>query len=277
MRTSCSGAGTVSFTQKIGVERLRDYSCREYPGWNMSIPDVLRARVFLKELSAFEGSGRFPNFTIVYLPQDHTSGTKPEMPTPAAHVADNDLALGRIVEGLSRSRFWPKTCVFVVEDDPQAGFDHVDGHRSVCFVISPYTKRGVVVSDFYNQTSVLHTMARMLRLSPMNQMDALAPLMTTCFQDTPDFTPYTARPANIPLDQLNPPEEALAGPARHWAAQSLAQNFDEVDAGDEDTLNRILWFAMKGSGAPYPAHLAGAHGKGLAALKLVHGGGEEEE
>jgi len=269
--------GAVSFKQKIGLERLRDFSCREYPGWNMAIPDVLRASVFLKELAAYEENGRFPNFSIVYLPQDHTSGTKPGMPTPAAHVADNDLALGRIVEGLSQSRFWSKTCIFVVEDDPQAGFDHVDGHRSLCFVVSPYSRRGAVVSDFYNQTSVLHTMARILGLPPMNQMDALAPLMTTCFQDAPDTTPYRARPATVPLDALNPPEEALAGPARRWAKESMAQNFAEVDGGDEDTLNRILWHAMKGMGAPYPAHLAGAHGTGLAALKLVYGGAEEEE
>src|SRR5690606_27439176 len=124
---------------------LTRYSCLDYPGWHMAIPDVLRADVFLKELAGFEKGGGLPNFTIVYLPQDHGSGTSPGFPTPRAHVADNDLALGRIVEGITRSRFWPKTCIFVVEDDPQDGFDHVDGHRSLCLVVSPYTRRGAVV------------------------------------------------------------------------------------------------------------------------------------
>src|SRR5207248_10742079 len=134
--------------------------------------------------------GNWPNLTIVYLPNDHTSGTTPGLPTPRAQVADNDLALGRVVEAISHSRFWPKTCIFVIEDDPQDGFDHVDGHRSLCLVISPYTHRGKVISRFYNQTSVLHTMERILGLPPMNQMDALAPLMTECFMDRPDLTPY---------------------------------------------------------------------------------------
>src|ERR1044071_6951327 len=110
-----------------------------------------------------------PNVNIITLNNDHTNGTRPGSPTPRAQVADNDLALGRVVEGLSKSKFWPKTCIFVIEDDPQDGFDHVDGHRSPCLVVSPYTKRGAVIHDFYNQTSVLHTMQRILGLSAMNQ------------------------------------------------------------------------------------------------------------
>jgi YVTN family beta-propeller protein len=156
------GTRRIRFTQNIGIENLRRYSCREYPGWNMRIPDVLRAEVFLRELKEFERKDYFPNLVIIYLPQDHTSGTQPGMPTPRAHVADNDLALGRIVEAISKSKFWAKTCIFVIEDDPQDGFDHVDGHRSLCLVISPYTKRGAVVSEFYNQSSVLHTICRIL-------------------------------------------------------------------------------------------------------------------
>ena len=132
-------AGAIRFTQTIGVEPLRKYTCPDFPGWNMRIPDVLRADRFLDELADFEESGDFPDLVIIYLPEDHGSGTTPDLPTPAAHMADNDLAVGRIVEGLSKSRYWPTTCVFVIEDDPQNGFDHVDGHRSICLVASPYT------------------------------------------------------------------------------------------------------------------------------------------
>ncbi|MEI6431912.1 MAG: bifunctional YncE family protein/alkaline phosphatase family protein, partial [bacterium] len=170
--------GKITFTHKIGIERLKKHSSPDAPGWNMDIPDVVRADVFLRDLKKWEKSGELPNLTILYLPNDHTTGTTPGDPTPQAYLADNDLALGRVVEGVTRSRFWKDACIFVVEDDPQAGFDHVDGHRSLCLVISPYTRRGVVISDFYNQTSVLHTIGRILGVSAMNQQDAAAPLMT---------------------------------------------------------------------------------------------------
>ncbi|MGQ9879802.1 MAG: alkaline phosphatase family protein [Armatimonadota bacterium] len=261
--------GRIRFTQNIGVENLRRYSCREYPGWNMRIPDVLRADVFLKELREFERKNFFPNLVIIYLPQDHTSGTQPGMPTPRAHVADNDLALGRIVEGISRSKFWAKTCIFVVEDDPQDGFDHVDGHRSVCLVISPYTRRGAVVSEFYNQTSVLHTIARILGFPPMNQMTAMAPVMTACFTDEPDFTPYTALPNRVPLDELNPPLSSLNRQEQYWALRSICLPLEKPDQCDEDLLNRILWHAVRGVAVPYPQEYAGAHGKGLAVRGLI--------
>jgi len=263
------GTRRIRFTQNIGIENLRRYSCREYPGWNMRIPDVLRAEVFLRELKEFERKDYFPNLVIIYLPQDHTSGTQPGMPTPRAHVADNDLALGRIVEAISKSKFWAKTCIFVIEDDPQDGFDHVDGHRSLCLVISPYTKRGAVVSEFYNQSSVLHTICRILGVPPLNQMVALAPVMTTCFTDKPDFTPYTALPNRVPLDELNPPLSSLTPQQRHWAEASLRLPLEKPDLAEEDLLNRILWHAVRGVDAPYPSEFAGAHGKGLAARGLV--------
>ncbi len=261
--------GKITFTHDMQIETLRRYSCPRSPGWQMRIPDAIRADVFLEEFTGYEQRGDWPNLVIVFLPSDHTSGTRPGSPTPRAHVADNDLAVGRIVERISHSRFWPKTCIFVIEDDPQNGFDHVDGHRSICLVASPYTKRGVVVSRFYNQTSVLHTISRMFNLPPMNQMVALAPLMTECFTSTPDFRPYRCRPNQIPLDEMNRSGAALQGDELHWARRSMEQRFDEVDCADEDTLNRIIWHSVKGASAPYPAHLAGAHGKGLRALGLV--------
>lgn len=261
--------GRIRFTPNIGIENLRRYSCRDYPGWNMRIPDVLRAEVFLRELKEFERRDFFPNLVIIYLPQDHTSGTQPGMPTPRAHVADNDLALGRIVEGISKSKFWAKTCIFVVEDDPQDGFDHVDGHRSVCLVISPYTRREAVVSEFYNQTSVLHTIARILGFPPMNQMTVMAPVMTACFTDTPNFTPFTALPNRVPIDELHLPLESLNRQEQYWALRSIRLPLERPDRCDEDLLNRILWHAVRGADVPYPEEYAGAHGKGLAAKGLA--------
>ncbi len=262
------GAGRVRFKQNIGVERLRRYSCPDYPGWNMSIPDVLRAGVFLDELVRFEQEGFFPSLVIIYLPNDHTSGTAAGQPTPRALVADNDLALGRVIEGLSRSRFWPKLCIFVIEDDPQDGFDHVDGHRSLCLVVSPYTKRRAVVHEFYNQTAVLHTIERILGVQAQHQLYAVAPLLSTCFTEQPDYTPYTCRPAQVPLAELNPPAASLSEPARTWALQSAALPLEHPDGADEDTLNRILWHAARGAHTPYPVEWAGAHGRGLPALNL---------
>ncbi len=272
-----SGAGAITFTHNIGIENLRRFSSPDCPGWNMRIPDVLRADVFLNEFKEFERTGHFPNLVVIYLPQDHGSGTKPEYPTPRAHVADNDLGVGRIVDAISHSRFWDKTCIYINEDDPQDGFDHVDGHRSLCLVVSPYTKRGKVLSEFYNQTSVLHTMALQLGMPPMNQMDAASPVMRECFTKRADFTPYVAMPSNIPLDEMNPDLEALNEKERHWAELSLAQNFEQFDRADEDTLNRIIWHSVKGVDTPYPAHFAGAHGSGLRERGLVLTGDEDDD
>ena len=261
------------FGQEIGIARLRSYSCRDYPGWSMAIPDVLRMDRFLEEFRRFEQTGDLPNLVLIYLPQDHTSGTTPGWPTPRAHVADNDLAIGRLVEAVSHSRFWPKTVLFINEDDPQNGFDHVDGHRSICLVISPYTKRSAVVSEFYNQTSVLHTIARIFGVPPLNQQDASAPLMSACFTDRPDLTPYRALTPSVPLDELNPPLSSLEGPARYWAEMSASVPMHRrglKTVQHEQDLNRVIWYAMKGYDTPYPEELSGAHGNGLGSLRLIH-------
>ena len=256
---------TLSNQPDPGIDTLAAYSCPQYPGFEIEIPDILRARAFLDELHAAEKKGRWPNLMILCLPDDHTGGG---YVTARAQVADNDLAVGRIVDGISRSKFWPKTCIFVNEDDPQDGFDHVDGHRSLCLVASPYTKRGKVVSHFYNQASVLHTIELMLGVPPMNQMDALAPAMYDCFTNAPDFSPYTVAPNQIPLTESPKPIAQLHGKELYWAKQLAAMRFDAPDLNDDDTLNRILWHSVKGVDAPYPAAFAGAHGKGLRALGL---------
>jgi YVTN family beta-propeller protein len=261
----------IKFEHKLGIAPLWERTCQDFPGWNMNITDQQRVDVFIRELKTAEKKGEWANLTMLYLPQDHASGTTPGMPTPSAHIADNDLALGRAVEAISQSRFWPKTVIFVVEDDPQDGWDHVDGHRSISLVISPYTKRNAVVSKFYNQTSVVHTIEQILGLPPMNQQDALAPLMTDCFTETPDFTPFKALPVTIPLDQLNPPKEKLSKKERELAEISERQNFEKPDRVNDDEMNRVLWHAMKGVDVPYPAEWAGAHGRGFKELKLKHG------
>jgi hypothetical protein len=215
---------------------------------------VFRAAQFTRELKQFEQSGDFPNLSIICLPNDHTSGTKSGCPTPAAMAADNDLAFGQIVEAISQSRFWQDTCIFAIEDDPQAGWDHVSGYRTTCYVASPYTLRAAVVGTQYNQTSVLRTMELMLGLPPMNQMDATATPMTACFTDTRDLTPFTALTNNIPLDQMNPSPKSISDPLlRKQAYASARLSLAEADKCPEGTLNRILWHALKGSQTPYPA------------------------
>jgi YVTN family beta-propeller protein len=254
----------LTYVPSSPVEVLKTYSSPRYPGWELNIPDVLRARAFLQELKDFEKKGRWPSFIFVYLPNDHTGGG----PTPRAQIADNDLALGQIIDGISRSKFWPSTCVFVIEDDPQSGLDHVDGHRSICLVASAYTKRRKVVSQFYSQTSVLHTMELILGIPPMNQLDALAPVMYDCFTNAPDLSPYTALPNQVPLDETRKPLAQLHGKELYWAKQLAAMRFDQPDLNDDNVLNRIIWHSVKGVDAPYPAAYAGPHGKGLHALNL---------
>jgi YVTN family beta-propeller protein len=241
-------------TANIGA--LQPYTHTGYPWFPLLMPDVYRAQLFIDELRGFEQKGEFPNLVYVTLPCDHTDGTRPGAPTPRAMVADNDLALGRIVEAVSHSKFWKDSCILVVEDDPQNGFDHVDAHRTVALVVSPYTRRKAVDSTCYNQTGMVKTIELILGLPPMNQLDLSATPMRNAFQTEPDPTPYAARPNRIPLDEMNPAVQKLSGVARHWAEKSLALKLDEGDAADEDTLNRILWFSGRGT-APYPERYAG--------------------
>ncbi len=248
------GKNEIEVRATAAIKTLEPYICPEVIGFPLLVSDMHRAAQFLREFREYERRGSLPNLIVMLLPHDHTSGTKPHYPTPESCVADNDLALGKIVEAVSRSRFWPETCIFVVEDDPQDGFDHIDGHRTVALVISPYTRRGVVDSTNYNQTSMVRTIELILGLPPMNQLDASATAMASCFQETIDARPYQALKNNVPLDQLNPSVAEIQDPRqRHWAEVSMRLPLDQVDQADEDTLNRILWFAARGSDETYPA------------------------
>jgi len=259
-----NGTHAIHYAQNIGVASLRPYSSTNVPGWNLGIPDLVRADGFIKELNAAQAKGAWETFHLLYLPDDHTGGP----PTPQAQVADNDLALGQVAEAVTKSRFGSNTVIFVIEDDPQSGYDHVDAHRSLCLVISPYTKRGQVISTFYNQAGVLHTMEQIMGLPPMNQQDAMAPLMFDCFTNLPDCTPYTALPNNVDLASGTGGGATLSPKQKSWAKKLQKMDFTKPDRINEDTFNRYIWFTVKGD-APYPAKYVGGHGKGLKPLGLL--------
>ena len=247
-----AGTDKIKIRSKSNLPQMEPYTCPTYIGFPNKVSDQYRAAEFIKELKAFEENDNMPNFIILLLPNDHTSGTRPGSATPEAAVADNDLALGKIVEAISHSKFWEETCIFVTEDDPQAGLDHVDGHRTVGLVISPYTKRKKVISTNYTQINMFRTMENILGIPPLNKFDMTAEPMLDCFTDSPDFSPYKALANNIPLDQINPTLASLSGDALYWAEKSLEQDLDDFDRIDEDTFNRIIWHAIKGYDVPYP-------------------------
>lgn len=234
------------------LHTLLPYNCPSFPGFTGKVPDVYRAREFIKELNAYEAKGELPNFLLMLLPNDHTVGVNEKYPTPRAAVADNDLALGQIVEAISKSKFWKETVILVMQDDPQSGLDHVDGKRTVALCISPYTRRGKVISTQYNQNSVLRTIELILGLPPLSQFDLVATPMADCFTSKPDFTPYTALPNKVPLDEMNPKLSSLKGKPLYWAKKSMALPLDEADEAEDDELNRIIWYATKGYHVPYP-------------------------
>ena len=223
----------IDFKPAIGVKKLVQYTNLAFPGWNMDIPDGYRADVFLKEFKEMERTGKMPDLMTLYLPQDHTSGDAAGAATPRAHVADNDLAVGRIIDALSHSRFWKETAVFVLEDDPQAGIDSVDGHRSPCLVASPYTRGAGVSSTFYNQTSVLRTICEILRVKPFTRFIASSPSMAGLFGRRADLTPYVARETRVPLDELNPPK-----------ARAARLDLSAPDATDEVVMDRVIWHVV---------------------------------
>ncbi len=260
------------FEQKLDIDRLRKHSSRNFPGWNMAIPDTLRADRFMTEFDQWEKDGVMPHLTIIYLPQDHTAGLHPGYPSAASYLADNDLALGRIVERLSKSSFWKDTVVFANEDDPQAGFDHVDGNRSLCLVASPYSRGTKTVKKFYNQNSVLHTICRIFGIPAPNQKVAIAPLMTDCFSNRADLTPFQVIDPEVDRTAMNKPIAALKGVAKRYALEIQKLGLRTPDFPSEkadDMMNRSLWFAMKGN-VPYPANQAGTHGRGLNKRGLKH-------
>ncbi len=234
----------------IQVDSVRDsvlspVTNRSYRGFDLDYSDVDRVKVFQKDLAEWESKAQMPQLTLMRLGNDHTSGTTPGKIAPLSSLADNDYALGLLVEAVSKSRFWSETAIFVLEDDAQNGADHVDSHRSPAFVISPYTKSGKVDSTMYNTVSMLRTMEMILGLRPMTQFDAAAAPMTTVFQSRPVNEAYQAETPRISLTNKNPANSATA-------ARSEKMDFDEEDLNDDDDLNAILWEALRGTKAPPP-------------------------
>ena len=251
-RDFTSGADAIEYRCEPDIEALRPFIEQDWASWDLDVPDVVRAAQFIRRLKEFETNDALPGLTLLWLPNDHTSGTKAGSPSPEAQVADNDLAFGQIVEAVSHSKFWKDTCIFAIEDDPQNGWDHVSGYRTTAYVISPFTKRGAVIRTQYNQTSLLRTLELMLGLPPMNQMDATATPMFDCFTRTPDFTAFNVVTNNVPLDEMNPALKKIADAQRRSDAYVSARlPLAQPDQCPEEVLNRILWRATMGA-RPYP-------------------------
>ncbi len=235
-----------------------------YSGFDMNISDLERADRFIQEVGRYEREGRFPRLVIIRLPNDHTAGTKVGKPTPRAYVAENDLALGRIVERLSHSKFWKEMAIFVVEDDAQNGPDHVDAHRTVALVLGPFVKRHYVCHTMFSTASILRTMELILGLRPMSQFDAAARPLYEVFSEKPDFTPYKALPATYPLDEKNPPN----APMRR---ESAALNLEREDSNPDVLFSEIIWKSVHGPESEMPPPVRAAF------VRPVAKGGDGDE
>ena len=240
-----SNAPTPSQPATTRVKALEGHFDPMFRGFDLDYPDAKRADRFLEELAGFEKSGEMPRLIVLKLPNDHTSGTSVGKWTVTASLGDNDLALGRVVEGLSKSRFWKQMAIFVVEDDAQNGSDHVDAHRTVALAISPYIKRHSVNSTLYSTSSMLRTMELILGLEPMSQFDASARPMFASFTTLPDATPYVHRPAGVDINARNRRDAPMAE-----VSQRL--NLEIEDRNDDLLFNEIIWKAVKGKDSVMP-------------------------
>jgi hypothetical protein len=245
----------------VTMRELQDHTDVAYPPFNPDYPDQLRADEFLNEFQHFvrareEGKGeQLPNLVIMHLPNDHTGGTRPGKPTPSASVADNDLALARIVEAVSHSPYWDDTAIFILEDDAQDGADHVDAHRSVVLVISKYAPgspgQPYVEHSFFTTASVVHTIEALLGLPPMNINDGYAPLMVGAFSGSGNQPAFQADASNRENGLMYKMNVSKAKGAK--ASQKM--NFTRPDAVDTKALNAILWRDRKGNAKmPAPKH-----------------------
>ncbi len=236
---------TPNHPSRARVPALEGHFDPWFRGYDLDYPDVKRAERFIEELGFHELNGGFPRLTILRLPNDHTYGTKVGKLTPTALVADNDQALGMVVEAVSKSKFWKETAIFVVEDDAQNGPDHVDAHRTVALVISPHTKRGFVDSTMYSTASMLRTMELILGLKPMSQFDAAARPMYHSFTAKPDFTAYRHVVPDVDMKAVNPKTA--------WGAD-LSEKFDftKEDAADDLLLGEVIWRSVRGPNSPMP-------------------------
>jgi hypothetical protein len=234
------------------VPGLKDHVHPTYPPYNLSIPDNKRIDVWLEEFREFEKNGNLPRLNILRLGNDHTAGTRPGLKTPRAMIAENDHALGRFVEAISKSRYWKETAIFVLEDDAQNGPDHVDAHRSLGYVISPYTQRkGLVDSTLYTTSGFLRTMEMILGLEPLSQYDAAATPLYNAFALVADNAPFQAVAPRIDVNEMNDP--------RAWgASDSAAMDLAEADRAPDLLLNEIVWRSVRGPNSKMPPPMRAA-------------------
>ena len=258
------------YTSWSDIQSVNSMDYPNFPTFNLDIPDQYRTDVWLQAFAHSERTGNLANLNLIALPDDHTAGVGIGDPYPVAEVADNDLALGRIVDTISHSKFWKSSVIFVVEDDSQNGVDHIDGHRAPALVISPWVKRGVVNHTYYTQLNVVKTIEQILGLSPMNQMDRAAQPMFNVFTNKPNFHPYHYRQNRIPLTEgltasSNRTVAAMVPPSerriyRQWVAWSALQHFGgsqpAPDMANPAQLNRLDWYSATRWTKPYPGDKA---------------------
>jgi YVTN family beta-propeller protein len=243
--------GEFAENGKTPLKSLRGHVCPKAPGFDMDVKDVDRVRIWAQDFDSLLARGAVPQLSTIRLSNDHTSGQKLGKISPTAAVADNDLALGQLVEHISRSGIWQESVIFVLEDDAQNGPDHVDAHRSPAFVISPYTRRGAVDHTLYTTAGVLRTLELILGLPPMSQYDAAARPLFGCFQATPALAPYQAKAAGVPLDTRNTAWNRSAERSSHF-------NLASEDAAPDLDLTEVVWKSVRGEDAVVPAPRRGA-------------------
>jgi YVTN family beta-propeller protein len=222
---------------------------RDFAGFDPAIPDQYRVDMFLREFNRHIANQDLPDLTIMTLPDDHGGGGG--CPTIRSAVADNDLAFGRVVDAISHSPYWKDSVIFSVEDDASYGVDHVDGHRSPVYVVSPFARRGLVDHTYYTQIDVVRTIEQIFGLPPMNQRDLVATPLTTAFTDAADLTPFTALPNQVPLDEMNPPESA-SRLRQAWIKESAKLFTSRPDEGDENLTRRAIWYSRFDFTRPFP-------------------------
>jgi DNA-binding beta-propeller fold protein YncE len=233
---------------------LKPVTSEEYPGFDLKISDLKRYDAWEKEFTSFEKNNNLPNLSLLRLPNNHTSGTKPGTLAPEAYVADNDYALGLIVERISKSKYWKESIIFVLEDDAQSGSDHVDAHRSCLMVISPYNKKNYVDHTMYSTSGVIKTMELILGLPPMTQFDLAANPVVNSIQDNADLSGYDAVKPLVDINKKNPPN------GYGWK-KSSEYNFTREDAAPDVEFNEIIWKAVKGEDSVMPALVKSAYVK----------------
>ncbi len=245
----------VTGAKQIGAVKdpaLVPYVDMNYRSFDLDYPDVDRAKEFIREWKEFDAAGKVPQMNIVRMGNDHTQGAVAGKLTPLSYNADNDYAVGMLVDAVSHSNAWASTAIFIIEDDAQNGPDHVDSHRAPVWVISPFTRRAMVDSTMYNQTSILRTMELVFGMRPMTHFDAGARPMFGSFSQSPDAKPYSVISPKISLTDHNPGKGA-------GAAESARMDFHDADLADDDELNNVLWRAIKHTDPPAPTRSAFTH------------------